>query len=141
MLCIPCLDHRFQLSQLEGWFWCLLCVHRQVLLQIPAIHPKLGTASHQSPVKWQEKKNVFWEAKKCKGLSLHEHNSHHKFTWVVLQYSPMITLAKGSLRPDASEPIKDLAWYMWALTWKNWKSKLEHEWFAKHHCSFKLPFS
>ena len=33
-------------------------------------------------------------------------------TWVVLQYSPTMTLAKGSDSPEASEPIKDLAWYM-----------------------------
>ena len=126
LLCIPCLDHRFQLSQLEGWFLYLLCVHRQVLLQIPAIHPKLGTASHQSPVKWQEKKNVFWvwEAKNVKVYLCMKIILIVSFTWVVLQYSPMITLAKGSLRPDASEPIKDLAWYMWALTWKNWKTKI-----------------
>ena len=31
----------------------------------------------------------------------------------------MITRANGSLSPDASEPIKDRAWYMCARTWKN----------------------
>ena len=80
LLCIPCLDHRFQLSQLEGWFLYLLCVHRQVLLQIPAIHPKLGTASHQSPVKVTGKEKCVLRGKKCKGLTLHEKNSHRKYT-------------------------------------------------------------
>ena len=42
-----------------------------------------------------------------------------KSTWVVLQYSPIMTLANGSLKPDASEPINERAWYIWARTWKN----------------------
>lgn len=45
-------------------------------------------------------------------------------TWVIRQYSPTITLANGSERPEASEPIKDLAWYMWARTWKVYQMKI-----------------
>ena len=37
-------------------------------------------------------------------------------TWVILHHSPIITRANGSLNPDASEPIRDRAWYMCALT-------------------------
>lgn len=35
-----------------------------------------------------------------------------QFTCVVWQYSPTITLANGSDSPDASDPIRDLAWYI-----------------------------
>ena len=53
------------------------------------------------------------------------------FTWVVLQYSPMMTRANGSDNPDASDPIKDRAWYMWARTWKNWKKENNFNFFEK----------
>ena len=48
-------------------------------------------------------------------------------TWVILHHSPMMTRANGSLNPDASEPIRDRAWYMCALTWKNWKGRIKHK--------------
>ena len=48
-------------------------------------------------------------------------------TWVILHHSPIITRANGSLNPDASEPIRDRAWYMCALTWKNWKGRIKHK--------------
>ena len=44
-----------------------------------------------------------------------------------MQYSPQTTLANGSERPDASEPIKDLAWYMCALSWKYYTQKIMNE--------------
>ena len=41
------------------------------------------------------------------------------FTWVTLQYSPQMTLANGSDSPEASDPMRERAWYMCALSWKN----------------------
>lgn len=58
-------------------------------------------------------------------------------TWVVLQYSPMIILANGSDRPDASEPMRDRAWYMCARTWKNFYT-IKHifVWVQENHIIF-----
>ena len=39
-------------------------------------------------------------------------------TWVQTDWSPNAILANGSESPDASEPIKLLAWYIWARNWK-----------------------
>ena len=45
-------------------------------------------------------------------IILQNYDFTYSFTCVVLQYSPQTTLANGSESPEASEPMRERAWYM-----------------------------